>query len=69
MEYFKEMCMICHEIKEVRHINLYPIGSEGLLCCRSCEDELLEYIREMMRESVRTQKDEKVRKRRKFKRN
>lgn len=64
MEYVKEMCMICHEIKEVRHINLYPIGSEGLLCCRSCEDELLEYIRKMMRESVRMRKDKFKKKRR-----
>lgn len=45
-EYSDGMCMMCHGINEVRHVNLYPVGSEGLFCCRNCEDKLIEFIRE-----------------------
>ena len=41
-------CMICHEApKEVRHINLYIIGSEGLYACHECEMKIVLFIREL----------------------
>jgi len=46
------VCMICHKTIEVRHVNLYPSGSEGLFCCQNCENKLLEFIREKMRKTV-----------------
>ena len=56
MECFEGICMICHETTNVRHINLYVIGSEGLRCCKTCEDRLLEFVRKMMREAGRARK-------------
>ena len=54
MERFEGTCMICYISPiEVRHINLYPSGSEGLFCCQNCEDELLEFIRKKKREAVK----------------
>lgn len=44
--------MMCHKVKEVRHINLYPTGSEGLLCCSDCENKLLEFVREEGRKAT-----------------
>lgn len=50
----KYICMMCHKGPiEVRYINLYPSGSEGLFCCRDCENELLEFIREKSRKAVK----------------
>jgi len=51
--YVKGICMMCHKTKQVRHIKLYPAGSEGLFCCSDCENELLEFIREKIREAVK----------------
>lgn len=46
-------CMMCHKSPiEVRHINLYPVGSEGFWCCRACEDKLLDFIREESRKAT-----------------
>jgi len=56
MEWFKGTCMVCHETTYVRHINLYPIGSEGLDCCRTCESRLLEFVRKIMREAAEIRK-------------
>lgn len=42
--YSKGICMMCHETTQVRHINLYVIGSEGFRCCSGCENKLLEFI-------------------------
>ncbi len=63
IEWFEGICMMCHEIIEVRHVNLYPSGSGGLFCCKKCENELLEFIREKQRELV-IKKKEEIRKRR-----
>lgn len=45
-------CRICHEDAakgcQVRNINLYVIGSEGLDICFSCESVLLDVVRGMM---------------------
>jgi len=48
--------MICHETTNVRHINLYPIGSEGLDCCKTCENKVIELVRELMREFAMARK-------------
>ena len=53
IERFEGVCMMCHKSPiEVRHINLYPVGSEGLSCCQDCENKLLEFIRGEMRKAV-----------------
>lgn len=57
------ICMICNQITEVKHINLYPSGSEGLLCCKKCENELLKFIREKQREFVVKKKEEILKRR------
>lgn len=54
MECIKGTCMMCLEGSvEIRHVNLYVVGSEGLYCCRSCEDKVLEFIRGKMREATK----------------
>jgi len=54
IERFKGICKMClGSLIQVRHINLYPVGSEGLFCCQNCENELLEFIREKSREAVK----------------
>lgn len=46
-------CMMCHKDPiEVRHINLYLVGSEGFWCCRACEDKVLDFIREESRKVI-----------------
>lgn len=58
MEYSDGICMICHNIKQVRHINIYPVGSEGLFICKVCELEiLLPYIKNVMRENIKLKKE------------
>lgn len=56
IKWFKGVCMICHGTADVRHINLYPTGSEGLDCCRTCEKRLLEFVRKIMREAAEIRK-------------
>jgi hypothetical protein len=47
-------CMLCHSAPvEVRHINLYIIGSEGLYACHSCEMQVVEFARNLMLENGR----------------
>jgi hypothetical protein len=58
IEWFEGIYMMCHEITEVRHIRLYVVGSEGLFCCKNCENELLEFAREKSREAVKKKKKE-----------
>ena len=53
IEWFEGICMMCHESPvKVRHVALYVIGSEGLFCCKKCEEKLLEFIRKKSREAV-----------------
>lgn len=42
-------CLICQSEKEVRNINLYIIGSEGLDICHACEMGLVHHIHELRR--------------------
>jgi hypothetical protein len=46
-------CMLCLKDAEVRHINLYIIGSEGLNACHSCEMKLVEFARNLMAKNGR----------------
>ena len=55
--YVEGKCMMCLENKEVRHINLYIIGSEGFDCCYECERELLKFIRNKRHEAGKRRKE------------
>lgn len=56
-KYHDGICMMCHKSPiQVRHIDLYLIGSEGFWCCRGCENEVLEFIREKSRKVTREAK-------------
>ena len=51
-------CMVCRETREVRGVDLYINGSEGLRVCHPCEMEVLELIRNKMRERGIERKEE-----------
>lgn len=52
--YIEGICTMCLRSPiKVRHVNLYPSGSEGLLCCSDCENELLEFIRDKRHKAVK----------------
>lgn len=38
-------CRICGNMDDLRHINLYVTGSEGLDICHDCEMRLVEFVR------------------------
>ena len=40
-------CMICDSDRDIRHINLYVVGSEGLSICHVCEMALVAHIHQM----------------------
>ena len=40
-------CRLCGETKEVRHVNLFVFGSEGLWICHDDEMKLVEFARQM----------------------
>ena len=40
-------CMICSDNVNVRNVNLFIIGSEGLEICHACEMDLVTHIRAM----------------------
>ena len=48
MDTVKAECRICHVIEECRHVNLYVVGSEGLMLCHECEMRIVEYVRGMV---------------------
>lgn len=46
-KYHDGICMMCHTSPTpVRYIDLYLIGSEGFWCCKTCEEKILDFIRE-----------------------
>ena len=47
-------CMLCDDEQEVRHINLYIVGSEGCNLCHACEMDLVTHIRNMRTLANRT---------------
>lgn len=45
-------CMAClNDDQQVRYIDLYVIGSEGLTICHSCEMKLVRKVQELRREA------------------
>lgn len=46
MKYYEGSCYCCESATCVRHIDIYVIGSEGLVICHSCEMNLVEWLRE-----------------------
>ena len=51
-ETFLGHCMLCHSSPiEVRHINLYTVGSEGTYACHECEMKLVEFARSLSQEN------------------
>lgn len=38
-------CLLCGQIKEVRYIDLYVVGSEGLYVCHDCEMEVVAAVK------------------------
>lgn len=52
-EYFEGKCLICGHEGEVRHKNIWLIGSEGTDMCWPCEKHMLEYLRERQRHFLR----------------
>ena len=53
-ETFLGNCMLCHSSPiEIRHINLYTIGSEGTYVCHECEMKLVEFACSLSQENGR----------------
>ena len=52
MEKITASCMVCSGWKEVRHIPIYVIGSEGLVVCHDCEMKIVDFIRKLMRSNA-----------------
>jgi len=50
-------CMICSRIKQVRYIDLYVQGSEGLLTCHDCEMLVVQYILTLKGVAMRARRD------------
>jgi len=57
-------CMVCHTSAKLSHVNLYVNGSEGLNTCKPCELEIVDHVREKMREHSFKRKEEFKRKKR-----
>lgn len=54
----KGICLMYGEHREdIRNIDLYIIGSEGLNACHPCEMSLVEHVRETIRQYNNTKKD------------
>lgn len=57
-KYYTGLCMLCHDIVKVRHINIYIVGSEGFYICEECENNvLLPFIRKTIRENILKKKE------------
>lgn len=41
-------CRICGDITDIRNINLYIFGSEGLDVCHECEMPIVNFVREVV---------------------
>jgi hypothetical protein len=50
------ICMTCCKNKEIRHINLFVFGSEGLLICHECEMKIVEFVRQLTSENINNKK-------------
>jgi len=47
------MCDICRGEGDVRYIDLYIYGSEGLRVCHDCEMEIVEFIRRLISRTLK----------------
>ena len=48
------LCRACGApVDEIRNINLYVIGSEGLNVCHDCEVQIVEFCRSMIRTATK----------------
>lgn len=43
-----DSCTVCKEVRHVRYVDLYVIGSEGSWLCRDCEMEVVQFVRGRM---------------------
>lgn len=43
-DHYDGICTICGEETEVRHKNIWLIGSEGIDMCMPCERDMLHYL-------------------------
>jgi hypothetical protein len=48
---------MCRHKKELRNIDLYVIGSEGLNVCHGCEMSIVEFVRDKMGEGMTAHKE------------
>jgi hypothetical protein len=56
-------CFICKTEQEIRNIDLYVIGSEGLNLCHPCEMNLIEHIRSLAGQATEKKKQDFLAKR------
>ena len=64
-EKFLGTCLMCSHKKELRNIDLYVIGSEGLNVCHDCEMSIVEFVRDKMGEGMTAHKEAWIRENRK----
>ena len=48
METQQGYCRICGGLEQLRHVNLYVVGSEGLNLCHECEMKIVEHVRSLV---------------------
>ena len=56
METIKTFCTVCSEEKDCRFLPLFVTGSEGTHVCHSCEMNIVEFVRGMIRLSSKSRK-------------
>lgn len=49
-------CYVCKEATEIRNIDIYVIGSEGLNICHPCEMQMVEWLRVAANEGAEAHK-------------
>lgn len=58
-------CTVCgRHLPDVRYLDLYVVGSEGLEICHDCEMDLVSHIRAMMGVAARVRVDATIQARR-----
>lgn len=61
---FKGNCYLCKEDKDdIRNIDLYVIGSEGLNACHHCEMTLVEFCQARASAAIETKKQQFIKRR------
>ena len=62
-DHYDGRCYACRQETKVRWKNLYTIGSEGTDLCLPCELEVVNFLRDKARDSVRKEIDSRKKKR------